>query len=379
MQYRDFGRTGATVSRLGFGAMRLPIQKDDDGRITGIEESADLVRRGLDAGITYVDTAPGYCHRESETAVGLAVKGLARDTVYVSTKNSVHSACGSCFRLKLELSLRKLDCGHIDFYHFWGQSWENYLNRCLGSGGPLAQAVKAKEEGLIRHISFSCHDTPENAIKLIDTGHFESMLVQYNLLDRKYAPAIAHAHQKGLGTVCMGSVGGGRLGTPSEVIAKATGGGSTAEAALRFCMANPNLDIVLSGMENDRMVDENVATADRGEMLSDDELARIDALAEANRKMLDLPCTGCRYCMPCPQGVAIPQIFEMVQWHTVFDLKEPARRRYQGLGTGWQKKNKPASACVECGECEDKCPQRIPIIEKLREAHEMLAGGVPCR
>jgi len=372
MQYRDFGKTGAKVSRLGFGAMRLPIKKDDRGKITGIEESAELIRRGIDAGINYVDSAPGYCEGESETAIGLAIKGLARNKVYVSTKNSVQNACGQCFRLKLELSLRKLDCEYIDFYHFWGQSWENYLNRCLGNDGPLARARKAKEEGLIRHISFSCHDTPAGAIKLIDTGHFESMLVQYNLLDRKYAPAIAHAHEKGLGTVCMGPVGGGRLGTPSEVIAKATGTRSTAEVAVRFCMANPDLDIVLSGMGNDRMVDENVATADRDEPLSDDELKRIDTLAEANRKILDLPCTGCGYCKPCPQGVAIPQIFEMVQWHTAFDLKEPARRQYQSLGVGWQKKNKPASECVECGQCEPKCPQKIPISEKLKGAHEIL-------
>jgi len=372
MQHREFGKTGAKVSRLGFGAMRLPIKKDEDGKITGIEESAELVRRGIDAGINYVDSAPGYCHRESETAVGLAIKGLARNTVHVSTKNSVQNACGQCFRLKLELSLRKLDCGYIDFYHFWGLSWQNYLNRCLGSDGPLARARKAREEGLIRHISFSCHDTPAGAIQLIDTGHFESMLVQFNLLDRKYAPAIAHAHAKGLGTACMGPVGGGRLGTPSEVIAKATGSRSTAEVAVRFCMANPDLDIVLSGMENDRMVDENVATAHRDEPLSDDELKRIDALAEANRKILDLPCTGCGYCKPCPQGVAIPQVFEMVQWHTAFDLKEPARRRYQALGKGWQEKNKPASECIECGQCEPKCPQKIPIIEKLKEAHATL-------
>jgi len=375
MQYRDFGGSGAKVSRLGFGAMRLPITKDEDGKIRGIEDSAELIRRGIDAGVNYVDSAPGYCHRESETAVGLAIRGLPRDQVYVSTKNSVQNACGQCFRLKLELSLRKLDCEVIDFYHFWGLSWQNYLNRCLGSSGPLAQAVKARQEGLIRHISFSCHDTPENAIQLIDTGHFESMLVQYNLLDRKYAPAIAHAHAKGLGTACMGPVGGGRLGTPSEVIARATGASSTAEAAVRFCMANPHLDVVLSGMGTPRMVDENVATADRDDPLSDDELTRIDALVDANRKILDLPCTGCGYCKPCPQGVAIVQIFEMVQWHTAFDLKEPARRRYQGLGKGWQEKNKPASECVACGECEDKCPQEIPIIEKLKAAHETLGGA----
>lgn len=374
MQYRPFGKTGLRVSRLGFGAMRLPIEKDEKGRRTGIEASAELIRRGIDAGINYVDSAPGYCHGESETAIGLAIKGLPRDRVCVSTKNGVWNACGQCFRLKLELSLQKLGCDYIDFYHFWGLSWQDYLNRCLGKNAPLARALKAREEGLIRHISFSCHDKPEKAIQLIDTGNFESMLVQYNLLDRQYAPAIAHAHAKGLGTAVMGPVGGGRLGTPSEVIAKATGVSSTAEVAIRFCMANPDLDVVLSGMGTPQMVDENVATADRAEPLTAREVARIDRLAKANRKILDLPCTGCGYCTPCPQGVAIPQIFEMLQWHTVFDLKGPARERYGCLGKGWQERQKPASECVECGQCEGKCPQGISIVERLKEAHQVLGG-----
>ena len=200
------------------------------------------------------------------------------------------------------------------------------------------------------------------------------MLVQYNLLDRANAAALEHAHAKGLGTAVMGPVGGGRLGTPSEVIAKATGISSTAEAALRFIWANPNIDIALSGMENQKMIDENVATASRAEPLSADELARIDALTEQNKKLLDLPCTGCGYCTPCPQGVDIPEIFRLQQWHSAFDLKKPATERYRGLGKGWAEKQKPVTSCVECGECEPKCPQKIAIVEKLKAAHKVLGG-----
>ncbi|MBE3070296.1 MAG: aldo/keto reductase [Planctomycetes bacterium] len=374
MRYREFGRTGANVSRLGFGAMRLPILKDDAGRITGIDESAEMIRHGLLCGINYVDSAFYYCHSESETAVGRALRGLARERVYVATKNPLDNDCGSCWRLRLELSLRRLDCGYIDCYHFWGLSLDAWQTQCQGEKGPFAQARKAKEQGLIRHLSFSCHDTPENCHKLIDTGVFESMLVQYNLLDRQYAGCLQHAHEKGLGTVVMGPVGGGRLGTRSAVIAQATGAATTAEAALRFVMANPNVDVVLSGMSTREMIDENVATAERGEPLSAAEVARIDALAEENKRLLDLPCTGCGYCTPCPQGVAIPQIFQMVQWHTAFDLKAPARERYAGLGTGGQEKQKPATACTGCGECHPKCPQKIAIPDRLKEAHEVLTG-----
>jgi len=127
-------------------------------------------------------------------------------------------------------------------------------------------------------------------------------------------------------------------------------------------------------MENVRQVDENVETAGLGQALSAEEIARIDRLVEENKKLLDLPCTGCGYCTPCPHGVAIPEIFRYFQWHEAFDLKDPARQRYGGLGKGWQEKQKPASACEACGQCEPKCPQKIAIMEKLKAAHRILAG-----
>jgi uncharacterized protein len=379
MLYRDFGKTGVRVSRLGFGAMRLPISKPGEksplSSAKGLGESAEIIRYGIQQGITYIDTAPFYCWSESETALGMAIQGLDRSQFSLATKFPLGGdPCPQCFRLRLELSLRKMRTDYIDFYHFWGIQWDAYEKLIAPPKGLLAEARKARDEGLIRHISFSFHDKPESCIKLIDTGFFDSMLVQYNLLDRANAAALEHAHKKGMGTVVMGPVGGGRLGTPSEVIAKATGISSTAEVALRYILSNPNVDIALSGMENRRMVDENVATASRAEPLSAAEVARIDALADQNRKLLDLPCTGCDYCSPCPQGVAISEIFRLYQWHSAFDLKEPARERYRGLGTGWAEKQKPVSFCTACGQCQEKCPQKIAIVEKLKVAEKVLGS-----
>jgi uncharacterized protein len=381
MLYRDFGQTGVKVSRLGFGAMRLPISKPSEkaplSSASGLEESAAIIRHGIDSGITYIDSAPYYCWGESETAVGLAIQGVPRQSLYLATKYPLFNTkdvCRSCLRLRLELSLRKMRTDYIDFYHFWGITWEVYENQIAPPKGILEEVQKARNEGLIRHISFSFHDKPEAAIKLIDTGFFESMLIQYNLLDRANAEPLRHAHAKGLGTVVMGPVGGGRLGTPSEVIAKATGVSSTAEAALRFIFANPDVDVALSGMGSLRQVEENVATASRAEPLAAAEIARIDSLAEQNRKLMDLPCTGCGYCTPCPQGVAIPDIFKQYQWHTAFDLKESAKNEYAGLGKGWNEKKKPVPACTECGQCQEKCPQKIAIVDKLKLAHQILGG-----
>lgn len=372
MIYTDFGTTGAKVSRLGLGAMRLPITKDASGKISGLDESAAIVRHAIDKGINYIDTALFYVEHNSEVAVGRGIKGVPRESFYLSTKNPVQNTCGSCFRLRLELSLAKLQTPYIDFYHFWGLSWDSYQT-FLADDGPLAAARKAKEEGLIKHISFSSHDSAENVIKLIDTGNFESMLVQYNLLDRGHSDSLAHAHSKGMGTVVMGPVAGGRLGTKSEMILSATGASSTAEAALRFVWANPNVNIALSGMSTIEQIDENTATAARAEPLTADEIARIDQLAADNKAMLDLPCTGCGYCRECPEGVAIDKVFQYYQWHSVFGMVDAARKSYAKLGTGWMEKHKPASCCKKCGQCEPKCPQKIAIVKKLKEAHKILA------
>lgn len=208
MQYRLFGNTGEQISALGFGAMRLPMTPD--GEHVDEEKAIPVIQRAYELGVTYFDTAPCYCKHESEIVFGKAVKPW-RDEILLSTKAPIDDADGAHYRQHLETSLRKLDVEHIDFYHMWGINWKKYEAFIVAPGGPLDEARKAKGEGLIRHISFSFHDTPDALVRLIDTGHFESMAVQYNLLDRANEQAIHHAHEKGLGVVIMGPVGGGRL------------------------------------------------------------------------------------------------------------------------------------------------------------------------
>lgn len=370
MQYRPFGKTGEDISLLGFGAMRLPHAGDE----VDLDRSVALLHRAMELGVNYLDSAPTYCGGRSEVAVGEAVRTWKGPRPLVSTKNPIEDRDGGHFRQRLEASLRRMGLEQVDFYHFWGISWQAYTDDIVVPGGPLDAARKARDEGLIRHISFSFHDAPENLVRLVDEGIFETVLCQYNLLDRSNEAGIAHAAARGLGVVIMGPVGGGRLGAPSEELQKLMPGRqSSAEVALRFVMSNPNVHCALSGMGTLEMVEENAAVASNASPLSEAEQDRIHRSLDENRRLAELYCTGCNYCMPCPFEVNIPLNFSLMNLHRVYGLTEHAQGQYAAIGTNPWMKGLPASACTECGVCETKCPQKIPIRKQLKETHRELS------
>ncbi len=367
MQYREFGKTGKKLSALGWGLMRLP--QDDD-------KAVEVIRHGIDLGINYLDTAPGYGSGWSERMLGEALKGYDRSTLYISTKNPLQDDTGGGWRARLETSLERIGTDYIDFYQIvHGMSWKAYEENFSKPGAGLDEARKAKEEGLIHHMCCSCHDSPENMVRLFETGILEGMTLQYNLLDRKNEPAIDYAREHGLGICVMGPVGGGRLGFPSEKITEVLPDvASTPEIALRFVLSNPGVTTALSGMNAIEMVEENFAAASRKEPLSAGEKQSIEKMLEENQRLSELYCTGCNYCMPCPNNVAIPEIFRLMNMHRVWGLTEHAKGGYRRLGPEHRQGWLPATECVECGECEEKCPQKIPIIEQLKESHKALTG-----
>ncbi len=376
MQYTEFGKTGIKVSRLGFGCMRFPSREVDGKKVFDEEESIRMMHRAMELGVNYFDTAPGYCDTISEIIVGKGLKGR-RDKVYLSTKYPTDAASGDDFERKLNTSLKKLDTDYIDFYHFWGISLEKFEQRVDTPDGPLSRALKMRDQGLIRHISFSFHDAPENMIEIIRRGQgiFSSVLCQYNLLDRANEEAIAFAHEQGLGVTIMGPVGGGRLGAPSKVIQDLLPGKvqSSAEMALRFVMNNKNVNIALSGMSSMEMVEENAAVASNMQPLSQEEETRILTMMEENRRLAELYCTGCNYCMPCPKGINIPEIFKMMNYHKVYGLTQFAKDNYARIGKDGGMKFENAAACVSCGACEKKCPQHLLIREQLKATHAALS------
>lgn len=376
MQYRPFGKTGYRVSALGFGAMRLPSRED---KKVDLEQAVPLLRRGIDLGINYIDSAHGYIEGTSEVAVGEAIKAYDREKLYITTKIPVHSAedsTAASFRSRLEISLKRFDTPYIDFLFFHGLRWNEFDEVVSKPGMALEAARQAQSEGLIRHLCFSSHDHENNVIRLIGTGEFEGMLVQYNYLDRHNEPAIEAAAKQGMGVVIMGPVAGGRLATPQGIVIDPEGvlEVKTPELALRFVWNNPLVSTALSGMNAMQQIEENCASASRIEAMSSGEREAIQQLFEKNQKLADLYCTGCGYCMPCPNDINIPENFRYMNWFRVWGLEEQAKAAYEKLTgeTVWTPWAGPISGlkaeeCLQCGECEPKCPQNIHIIDQLVE------------
>jgi uncharacterized protein len=371
MIYRKFGSTGKEISSLGFGCMRLPEYEKDGEWFIDEEEAIPMLHHAYENGVNYFDTAPYYLHKNSEATVGKAMKSL-RDKVMLSTKIPLEEVkVASDYRRVLEKSLKKMDTDYIDFYHFWGINKEGFDNIIMGKD-LIKEALKCKEEGLIRHISFSFHDKAEYIKHIIDTAEvMETMLVQYNLLDRSNEEMIEYAASKGLGVVIMGPVGGGRLAAPTDLYTKLTGKPSIAtyELAFKFVLGNPNVSCALSGMQNMDMINQNLAIAGEQKPLSTQEWKQLGEATDQLKRFSDLYCTGCEYCQPCPKDIKIPHIFNLFTYHNVYGLKDHATNEFKNY---LNKDGKTIKDCIDCGLCEKKCPQNLEIRNQLKRVEEVL-------
>ena len=376
MQYRPFGNTGVNISTLGFGCMRLPeIQQEDGSWIVDQEKTNAMLMRAYELGVNYFDTALYYCHSNSEIAIGKALKPI-RNKVYISTKCPLELVKEpGDFRKTLETSLRKLDTPYVDFYHFWGINQKTFDEKIVPMN-LIAEAQKLKEEGLIRHISFSFHDSPEALKHIIDNGiGLESVLLQYNLLDRANEEMIQYAAKKGLGVVVMGPVGGGRLAAPTELAAKlGTEAVNTYELAFKFVLGNPGVCCALSGMQTIDMVEQNAKVASLENPMSEDEWRRVGESLENLKKFSELYCTGCGYCQPCPKGINIPRIFQAYTYQNVYGLTDLAKNTWNGYLNNEKNPGVHPDACVNCGYCERKCPQHLQVRELLKKVSGVLSN-----
>lgn len=408
MLYSKFGNTGVKISKLGFGCMRFPMITTKNKTIIDEDKTISLLKEAYALGVNYFDTAYFYCNHLSENVVGKALKEI-RNNVIVSTKcpGDMVKKPGDARKI-LEEQLTKLDMNYIDFYHFHGIGYDNFIEIDKKSNW-LKDFQKAKDEGLIKHISFSFHDKPENLKKLVDIGCFESLLCQYNLIDRSNEEGIAYAKSKGLGVVVMGPLAGGKVAElPKNFIPQQSYKNSSVDMSepideiiqndfsssniapkvrldkfeipqytnqdlgLRFVLSNQNIDCAISGMSTDKMLKENVASSSNTNTMSYDEINAINILMQEKAEIAKLYCTDCKYCMPCPQEVNIPFIFAMMNQKRVYELDGISKDGYAGIGSNPWTQGKKADACIECGICETKCPQKIKIMQQLKESHEAL-------
>ena len=379
MQYRKLGKISDKVSALGYGCMRLPTI-EEGGKIDR-DEAIKLIRKGIDNGINYIDTAWTYHRGESEVVVGLALKDGYRERVTLATKCPVgrkEFTEPEHFDEYLDEQLSRLDVEYLDVYLFHALNSKTYEEKVLALN-LIDRARKARESGKIKYLGFSFHDKPEVLKMIIDSGYFDLMLVQYNIVDQVNHEMINYAGEKGLAVAIMGPVGGGRLaGThlPDEMKEWLTPGRTNfADLALKFVLSNPNVSVALSGMGTDEMVEDNLQITSREDYnkMTESESESIENIATMFKELCDNICTQCKYCQPCPNEVNISMIFAELQRYQIYGDRDSAKRYYSMIGKVPWAQGKDATACEECGECLEKCPQNIEIIEQLKKAHEVLS------
>jgi hypothetical protein len=383
MQYRNFGKLDFRVSALGFGAMRLPTKKIQgpgnrlDNQIDE-DEAIKMIRYAIDMGVNYVDTAYGYHGGQSEILVGKALKDGYRSKTKLATKSPVwliHKP--EDFDRLLDEQLGKLQTEYIDFYLLHAINDHSWKNTVL-KHDVLARAEAAKKAGKIKHIGFSYHGDPDSFIEIVDGyDKWDFCQIQYNYMDidnQAGTRGLKHAASKGLAVVIMEPLLGGRLANPPtdiRAIMDESGSGRSAAAwGLEWLWNQPEVSVVLSGMSTMEQIQENIASADRSGVgkLSESELDIIERVRKKYNERAAIPCTGCNYCMPCPNNVNIPRNFSIYNDAMIHDDLAGARVTYNNF---FDKANH-AGECVQCRVCEEKCPQSIPISEWLQKVEETL-------
>ncbi len=376
MQYRQFGKTGVQVSALGFGCMRLPTLATRDE----IDEpqAAEMLHYAIDQGLSYLDSGYGYHGGNSERFLGRALQGGYRQRVTLATKLPLWAVnIAEDFDRLLDEQLARLQTERIDFYLLHGTNRSRWTT--VRDLGVLPWLRSAQASGRIGGVGFSFHDTYETFVEIVDAFDWDMCQIQYNYMneqDQAGTRGLEYAAAKGMGVVVMEPLLGGRLVNPPTAVQAVWDAApvrrTPAEWALQWLWNKPQVSVVLSGMSTMQQVQENLVSAERSRVgqLSPAELAIVSQARDRYRSLCPVPCTACRYCMPCPNGVDIPGNFSTFNNAVMYEQMDEARHGYTRRPEGER-----ASACIQCRECEPKCPQSIQISEWMPMMHAILGEG----
>ncbi len=389
MQYRINNKNGDKLSVLGFGCMRFPQKL---GRID-MDKTEQIILNAVKDGVNFFDTA--FIYNGSETALGIITdKNKIRDKIFISTKLPAY-LCKSYadFDKYLNIQLSRLKTDYIDYYFMHMLTSISDFEK-LKNLGIEKWIEEKKTAGIIRNAGFSFHGQKDDFFKIIDAYDWNFCMIQYNYMNTHYqagTEGLKYAALKGLPVFIMEPLLGGKLanGLPEKAVKVFSDTNSKytpAAWALRWLWNKPEVTLILSGMNEQSQLDENIALATESypEMLTESELKAYDEVADVFSESYKVKCTGCGYCMPCPKNVDIPACF--TAYNTSFAMSKSKGRSMYMTGAAIASPNqKLASQCIKCGKCEGHCPQKIAIRKELADVEKRLepiwlkAGAFFCR
>lgn len=371
METRRFERLGAEASLLGYGCMRFPM--NEKGTID--EPKAEkLLRKAIEGGVNYIDTAYPYHNGESESFVGKVLKQYPRDSFYLATKLPVWlvETLEDVDRL-FEVQLKRLQMDYVDFYLMHAMNKERW--DAMLKLGVLERLEELQREGRIRYLGFSFHDSYEVFEEILTYRDWDFCQIQLNYMDSEEQAGLKGydlARERNVPIVVMEPVKGGSLSNFAPDIAERFHGldpsASISSFALRWVGSLPNVHVILSGMSTMEQVEDNLNTFNSFRPMSEQEKAVVEEVKQTINSRVQNGCTGCRYCMPCPFGVNIPENFKIWNTYHMYQNYNIVRWNWEkNLGETAQAKN-----CVKCGKCEQACPQKLHIRRDLEKVQEDL-------
>jgi len=359
MLYKTYGSTGIKLSTIGFGGMRF-----DDSK--GLEDCAQLVINAYNKDINYFDTAPLYVNDKSEIIMGLALKQMLKTRTqkpfYVSTKSS--KAEPSQVRQNIETSLERLGLDYIDFYHFWCIiTMEEYELR--KTKGVLKEFEKLKDEGLIKHISVSTHVTGKDVALILNDYPFDGILLGYSVMNFPYREeGIQAAAKLNKGVVVMNPLGGGMIPQNPDRFdfVKTQPDENVTEAALKFLINDDRITVSLVGFTTNDHLEQAIKAVDEFKPIPKQKIDQIKT--DINQSLNEL-CTSCGYCDDCPQEIPIPKLMDIYNHFKLGETEQEIMNRIR-WHWGLELEENYADKCTQCGECEAKCTQKLPICQAIK-------------